>query len=97
MVNHIVMWKFRQEVSEAERAAIASQMKEQTESIGRRMAAVNTLDVITEPLESSNCDILLLGTFNTEAELLAFQRDPEHQGLKDRLMPFFASRACIDY
>ena len=97
MVNHIVMWKFRQELSQEEKNSVANEMKTQMEAIVKKMSDVQSLSVITAPLESSNCDILLIGCFSTKEALSAYQNAPEHVRLKSRLMPFFASRTCVDY
>ena len=97
MVNHVVMWTFRQDVPEAERRRVAAGMAAGMASLGKRVPGICSLRVVAEPLGTSNCDILLVSSFDSEKTLADYQRDPEHIALKEKYMPAFASRSCMDY
>ena len=97
MINHIVMWKFRPDIPEEERRQISAGMAAGMEALGGRLPGVHTLRVVTDPLESSNYDLLLASAFVSEEALAAYQQNPEHLALKETYAPAFASRSCVDY
>ena len=97
MINHIVMWKFRPDIPEEERRQTSAGMAAGMEALGGRLPGVHALHIVTAPLESSNCDLLLVSSFDSEEALAGYQQNPEHLALKKKYAPAFVSRSCVDY
>ena len=56
------------------------------------------IKVNTEPLASSNCDVMLDSSFEDEASLKGYAVHPDHVAVADsKVRPFTASRVCMDY
>ena len=60
MINHIVLWNLKEELSENERKAAASEIKLRLESIKSQVTGVISLELVINEAKSSNKDIALL-------------------------------------
>ncbi len=56
------------------------------------------IKVNTEPLESSNCDLMLDSLFEDKKALEGYSGHPEHvEVATSKVRPYTASRVCMDY
>lgn len=94
MVKHIVMWKFKDGTTEADKL----EMKRRLEALN---GVVPSLVEIEIGLNFSPCDpakdMVLTTEFQTQEDLKAYASHPEHQKVVAFVKPFVAERAVVDY
>ena len=94
MIKHVVMWKFKDEVSEADKL----EMKRQLESL---KGVVPTLVDIEVGLNFSDCppaqDMVLYSVFQTLEDLRAYAAHPEHVKVVEFVKPLVSARAVVDF
>ena len=94
MIKHIVMWKFTDETTEADKL----EMKRQLEAL---KGVVPSLLDIEIGLNFSPCapakDMVLMTEFQTLEDLKAYASHPEHQKVVAFVKPFVDERAVVDY
>ena len=94
MVKHIVMWKFKEEVSEEEKRS----MKQQLEAL---QGVVPTLGKIEVGLDVSQkqaaMDMVLYSEFQCLEDLTAYAVHPAHQKVVAFVKPLVCERAVVDY
>lgn len=97
MVHHIVLWNFKEELSESEKKEAALRMKKELESIKDQVPGTISLQVVTQGLSSSNKDIGLISVFETESALKTYQDHPAHVAAGTFVRAVTKERACLDY
>lgn len=97
MVHHIVLWNFKEELSEAEKKEAALRMKKELEAIKDQVPGTVSLQVVTQGLSSSNKDIGLISVFETESALKTYQDHPAHVAAGTFVRAVTKERACLDY
>lgn len=98
MVKHVILWKLKEEFTEEEKRAIKAGIKEGLEGLQGQIPGLLSIKVNTEPLASSNCDVMLDSLFVDEAALRGYSVHPAHVGVATgKVRPFTASRTCMDY
>ena len=98
MIKHVDMWTFREQYYGAQVDEIRKNIKEGLEGLQGKIPGLVQIQVITEPLPSSNCDLMLDATFESEEALRGYASHPLHKEVaKNCVDPFRASRICMDY
>ena len=98
MVKHVILWTLRDRYSGAEIDEIRKGIKEGLEGLKGQIPGLLDIKVVTEPLQSSNCDVMLDSSFESEAALHAYSIHPAHVAVaNEKVRPFTASRICMDY
>lgn len=97
MVNHIVLWNFKAELSESERKEAAERIKKELEGVKEQVAGVVSLNVVTSPLVSSNKEIGLISVFESEEALQNYQVHPAHVAAGKFIGSVTEGRTCLDY
>lgn len=97
MVKHIVLWNFNQSLTAEEREAAAKRMKEELEAIKPLVPGTAELQVVKNEMDSSNCDIALISTFESKEALEQYQGHPKHLEAKDFIVGVVERRVCLDY
>ena len=98
MVRHIILWTLKSEYTELEKQEIKACIKEGLESLSGKIEGLVEIKVYTEGLSSSNVDLMLDSTFESEQALKAYAVHPEHMAVADgKVRPYTKTRACIDY
>ena len=98
MVKHVILWTLRDKYSGAEIEEIKKGIKEGLEGLKGQIPGLIDIKVITKPLQSSNCDVMLESSFESEAALNAYSIHPAHVNVaNEQVRPFTASRICMDY
>lgn len=98
MVKHVILWKLKEEFTEEEKRAIKAGIKEGLEGLQGQIPGLLSIKVNTEPLASSNCDVMLDSLFVDEAALNGYSVHPAHVSVAiGKVRPFTASRTCMDY
>lgn len=98
MVYHIVMWKFKAEVSEDKKPELKKAMNEQLSALVGKVPGLLTVDFVENPIPSSTHDIALVTTFEKAEDIAVYAGHPDHVYVADNFVrPYVTDRACLDY
>ncbi len=98
MVKHIILWQLKDEFSAEEKENIKAGIKSGLEGLAGKIPGLVDIHVQTECLASSNADVMLDSTFESEEALKAYAVHPEHVKVADeKVRPFTKSRSCMDF
>jgi len=98
MVKHVILWNLKEEYTGAELEEIKSGIKEGLEGLAGKIPGLVDIKVNKTPLASSNCDIMLDSTFETEEALKGYSVHPAHvEVANSKVRPYTAKRTCMDY
>ncbi len=97
MVKHIIIWNFKDELSQEERKELALKIKNGLESLKDKIDGIVDIKVCTDFLGSSNGDLMLDSTFVDESALKAYQVNPEHLKVAEIVRASVCSRKCVDF
>ena len=98
MVHHIVMWKFKSEISEEQKPELKRAMKENLEGLVGKVPGLLTAEFVEEPLPSSTHDMALVTTLEKAEDVAVYGSHPAHVAVADTYVrPFVTERACLDY
>lgn len=97
MVNHIVCWNFKQELSEAEQMIAGNTIKEKLEAVRNEVEGVDFLEVRIHKLPTSTRDIALISRFESVEALNAYQVSPQHIEAGAYIKTVVCDRVCFDY
>ncbi|HAZ74084.1 MAG TPA: stress responsive protein [Rikenellaceae bacterium] len=99
MVKHIILWTLKSELSDAEKAEIKAGIKEGLEGlVGVVPGLVDVKVYVDGRLASSNADVMLDCTLESEDALKAYAVHPAHVAVANtKVRPFTAVRSCLDF
>lgn len=99
MVKHIILWKLREDLSVAEKEAVKAGIKEGLEAlVGQVPGLVECKVNINGRLESSNADVMLDSTLESEEALKGYAKHPAHVAVADtKVRPYTVLRTCLDF
>jgi len=99
MVKHIILWTLKSELSEAEKETVKKEIKEGLEGLKGQIPGLVDIKVnATGRIDSSNADLMLDSTFESEEALKGYSKHPAHVAVADgKVRPFTASRSCLDF
>ena len=98
MVKHIILWTLK-EMDDSEKESVKAGIKEGLENLKGKIPGLVDIKVITSGrLSSSNADLMLDSTFESEDDLKNYAKHPEHVAVADgKVRPVTISRACLDF
>lgn len=97
MIKHIVLWNFMQSMTAEERETAAARMKKELEAIKPLVPGTVEIQVVKNEMDSSNCDIALISTFESKEALDQYQNHPKHLEAKAFIVGVVERRVCLDY
>jgi len=98
MVNHIVMWNFKDEIEESKKDAIKKDMEYNLKSLVGKVPGLLTVEFVSAPIPSSTHDIALVTTLEKAEDIAVYAKHPAHVHVADTYVrPFVKDRACLDY
>lgn len=98
MVKHVILWTFREQYYAAQIEEMKTDIKKGLEGLKGVVPGLVEIHVITDPLPSSNCDLMLDSTFESVEALKGYSEHPAHVAVaNEKVRPFMASRICMDY
>lgn len=99
MVKHIILWKLRSELSDAEKREKALAIKQGLESLKGQVPGLLDIHVqIDGRLETSNADIMLDSTLDSFESLKAYAVHPTHVAVANGVVrPNTELRTCLDF
>lgn len=99
MVKHIILWTLNPELSEEEKNSVKIGIKEGLEGLKGRVPGLTEIKVnIDGRLASSNCDVMLDSTLESEETLKAYASHPAHVEVANtKVRPYTVQRTCLDF
>ena len=98
MVKHVIVWTLKDEYSAEEKENIKKGIKEGLEGLKGKIPGLVDIKVNINGLESSNADLKLDSTFETEEALKGYSVHPEHVAVANgKVRPYTAVRSCLDF
>lgn len=95
MVKHVILWKLKDGIDVA---SVKKGIKEGLEGLQGKIPGLIDIKVYTEGLSSSNADVMLDSSFESEEALKGYAVHPEHVAVADgKVRPFTAERSCLDF
>ena len=96
MVKHIILWKLKDDISD--KASVKAGIKFGLEGLKAVVPGLVEIVVRTEGLASSNADVMLDSTFESEEALKGYAVHPAHVAVANgKVRPFTQTRLCLDY
>lgn len=96
MVKHVILWKLKDGLEDP--AAVKAAIKAGLEGLKGVVPGLLDIVVRTEGLASSNADLMLDSSFESEAALKGYAVHPAHVAVANgRVRPFTQTRLCLDY
>lgn len=99
MVKHIILWKLREDLSEAEKETVKTGIKEGLEGLLGKVPGLVDIKVnISGRLDSSNVDVMLDSTLESAEALKGYAMHPAHVAVADgKVRPYTCLRSCLDF
>lgn len=98
MVRHIVVWDFREELTDEERKKYGEEIKKELENLKDLIDGIVSIKVMTDAMFSSDADIMLDSVFVNEEAYKTYQTHPEHVRVGTYVVrPRTCNRKCFDY
>ncbi|MDE5999510.1 MAG: Dabb family protein [Bacteroidaceae bacterium] len=99
MVKHIILWTLNPELSESEKQQVKQDIKDGLEGLVGKVPGLMDVKVnIDGRLDSSNADVMLDSTLESEEALKVYASHPAHVAVADsKVRPYTVQRSCLDY
>ena len=98
MVKHVILWQLKDELSAQEKDAVKKGIKEGLEGLAGKIPGLLDISVVIDGLASSNADVMLDSSFESEEALKNYAIHPEHVAVADgKVRPYTKTRVCMDY
>lgn len=99
MVKHIILWTLNPQLSEEEKRSVKVGIKEGLEGlVGKVPGLVDVTVHVDGRLASSNADVMLDSTLESEEALKAYAVHPDHVAVADtKVKPYTVQRSCLDF
>ena len=96
MVKHVILWKLKADV--ADKAAVKAGIKSGLEGLKGVVPGLLEIAVRTDGLASSNADVMLDSTLESETALKGYAVHPAHVKVaNEKVRPFTETRMCMDF
>ena len=99
MVKHIILWKLNPDLADSEKLSVKAEIKKGLEGLVGIVPGLVDIKVnIDGRLDSSNVDVMLDSTLESEEALKAYATHPAHVEVANtKVRPFTVQRSCLDF
>ncbi len=98
MVKHVILWNLKSELSDEEKSKVMADAKRELEALKGKIPGLIDIKINIKGLASSNADMMLDSSFESEEALRGYAVHPLHVAAADNFVrPYTASRSCLDY
>jgi heme-degrading monooxygenase HmoA len=97
MVRHIVLFRLKESLSQAEKRDIAVRFKTAIEALPEVIGFIGKIEVGLNINEDEKFDIALYSEFETLDEVKAYSAHPSHVAAAGILTGHVDERACVDF
>jgi hypothetical protein len=97
MLQHVVMWKLKEEALGMDRPALAQELKKRLEALVGQVPEIRGFQVGLNILPGDTAhDVVLVSSFEDLAALERYVRHPVHQTVVDFVKQVVAERRAVD-
>lgn len=99
MIKHIVMWTIKEGDTPRSKYENMAELKVRTLALKSRIKEIVNLDVYfnSPTAPADNFEVILIGEFNSWADLATYQKHPAHQEVVEFVKNVRQTRAAIDF
>ncbi len=97
MVKHVILWKLNEVMTEGTKEDAVKKIKHDLEDLNGKIPGLISLSIITPDIASSNADIMLDSSFESEQALAGYAVHPLHVAAASFVRANTQTRLCIDY
>ncbi len=97
MVKHIVLFKLKDNVSEAEKLVVMNKFKAAIEALPAKISVIRKIEVGLNINPDETWNIALNSEFDTLEDVKFYATHPDHVSAGKILAETKESRACVDY
>ena len=97
MVKHIILWKLKESLTDDEKSLARAEAKRRLEALNGKIDGMINLTVVTDRLPSSNADMMLDSTFESEEALAGYQINPLHVEAATFVRSVVEARLSLDF
>ncbi len=98
MVKHVILWQLKDELSTEEKENVKLGIKEGLEGLKGKVPGLIEIKVNINGLASSNADVMLDSTLESEEALKGYAVHPDHvKAADEKVRPYTKTRVCLDY
>ena len=99
MVKHIILWTLNPALSDEDKATVKAGIKAGLEGLVGKVPGLLDVKVhVDGRLASSNADVMLDSTLESEAALKAYAVHPDHVAVANgKVRPYTIQRSCLDF
>lgn len=99
MVKHMILWTLNPALTEEEKQTVKADIKTGLEGLVGKVPGLLDVTVhIDGRLASSNADLLLDSTLESEEALKGYAVHPEHVAVANtKVRPYTVQRSCLDF
>jgi hypothetical protein len=99
MIKHIILWTLNPELSDEEKQLVKAGIKEGLEGlVGQVPGLIDVKVHISGRLQSSNADVMLDSTLESEEALQGYAKHPAHVAVANsKVRPYTVQRSCLDF
>jgi hypothetical protein len=99
MIKHVILWTLNPELSDSEKNEVKKNIKSGLEGLVGVVPGLIELTVhIDGRLVSSNADLMLDSTLESEEALKGYATHPAHVAVANgKVRPFTVQRSCLDF
>lgn len=98
MVKHIILWKLKETLTGEEKERVKASIKEGLEGLKGKIPGLLDIKVQANGLSSSNADVMLDSSFESEEALKGYSVHPAHVEVADtKVRPYTEIRLCLDF
>lgn len=98
-VKHIILWTLNPELTDDEKQQVKTGIKAGLEGLVGKVPGLLDVKVhIDGRLVSSNADVMLDSTLESEEALKGYAKHPEHVAVANtKVRPYTVQRSCLDF
>lgn len=98
-VKHIILWTLNPELTDGEKQQVKAGIKAGLEGLVGKVPGLLDVTVhIDRRLASSNADVMLDSTLESEEALKGYAQHPDHVAVANtKVRPYTVQRACLDF
>ena len=98
MVKHIILWKLKETLTGEEKEQVKAGIKEGLEGLKGKIPGLLDIKVQANGLSSSNADVMLDSSLESEEALKGYSVHPAHVEVADtKVRPYTEIRLCLDF
>lgn len=97
MKRHIVLFKFKAEITDEVRSSAFKAFKDGIESLPSVISFIREVSVGRNCNEAEKWDVCLYSVFDNLEDVKAYSVHPSHKAVATEFMKYIGERACVDY